>query len=76
MQNTKVVFKILPDVDATMRCGFRNHLAANNLTYMGYRNRKVKRKPEEEKDLPEYVEEIGRNIITYMKKPERNSNGK
>ena len=66
VQNTKVVFKILPDVDATMRCGFRNHLAANNLTYMGYRNRKVKRKPEEEKDLPEYLEEIGRNIISYM----------
>lgn len=49
VQNENVKFKILPDVDATMRLGFRNHLAANNLTYMGYLNRKGVTKPEDGK---------------------------
>ena len=66
VQNENVKFKILPDVDATMRLGFRNHLAANNLTYMGYLNRKGVTKPEDGKDIPCYAEDIGKCIMEYM----------
>lgn len=66
VQNPKITFKILTDIDATMRVGFRNHRAANNLTYMGYLNQKGKRKPEEGIDIPWYSEKIGTYIIEYM----------
>ena len=66
VQNENVKFKILPDVDATMRLGFRNHLAANNLTYMGYLNRKGVTKLEDGKDIPCYAEDIGKCIMEYM----------
>lgn len=66
VHNQNVTFKILSDVDATMRRGFRNHLAINNLTYMGYLNQKGIKKPEEGKDIPWYMEDIGKEIIVYM----------
>ena len=44
----------------------RNHLAANNLTYMGYLNRKGVTKPEDGKDIPCYAEDIGKCIMEYM----------
>ena len=66
VHNQNVIFKILPDVDATMRRGFRNHLAINNLTYMGYLNQKGIKKPEEGKDIPWYVEDVGKEIIAYI----------
>ena len=66
VQNPQITFKILTDIDATMRVGFRNHRAANNLTYMGYLNQKGKRKPEEGIDIPWYSEKIGTYIIEYM----------
>ena len=66
VQNPQITFKILTDIDATMRVGFRNHRTANNLTYMGYLNQKGKRKPEEGIDIPWYSEKIGTYIIEYM----------